>query len=47
MCSSDLGREPAPEELQIALDFVTAGDPELLGQFIHALLASNEFQFVD
>lgn len=42
-----LGREPAPEEHQSALDFVTAGDPELLRQFIHALLASNEFQFVD
>jgi len=43
------GREPVPEELSTALQFLNeaASRPELWKQFAHALLSSNEFVFID
>ena len=42
------GRQPDPQEIHAALEYLSTGDPdELWTQLAHVILASNEFVFVD
>jgi hypothetical protein len=41
------GREPRPEEIQTAQEFLGAGDDETWHQYVHVLLARNELIYVN
>lgn len=40
-------REPEPAELEVGLQFLSGGDPAKTRRYAHALLASNEFMFLE
>ena len=40
-------REPSEEEIQLANDYLAENDETSWNTWVHALLAANEFHFVD